>query len=251
MPLDTFLIAAAVLCMASVLQSMVGFAFGLFAIPLLLLIGLEPEQAIAMVAAAVVAQTGFGVYRHRREADWGAIAPFVVVGMIGTPLGVMLLAILKEHGTPEQIRAFFGVIVFGVLVVQILLRIRPRDHLHWRWGALAFALGGLIGGMAGIGGPPIVFWVMAHRWSSGRSRAVLWASFLAFTPVKLAVLALEFGPDVLIAAALGLATFPLVMLAAIPGLWLGARISMSLLRRIAFVLIAITAFRAMASPWLG
>ena len=49
---------------------------------------------------------------------------------------------------------------------------------------LAGACGGLLGGLAGVPGPPLVMWVMAHDWSADVTRAFLFASFMCLVPVE-------------------------------------------------------------------
>jgi hypothetical protein len=109
-------------------------------------------------------------------------------------------------------------------------------------------LGGFIGGVAGMGGPPIVMWVHAHDWSNQRSRATLWAYFSGLTPIQLVVLYLKFGPDVVTAVGTAAILAPVMVLGILPGLWLGHRIPKPRLRQISYTIILIISIYAIAEP---
>jgi hypothetical protein len=101
-----------------------------------------------------------------------------------------------------------------------------------------------------MGGPPIVLWVMAHRWSNEQTRVTLWAIFALMVMPTLVVLSLRFGVVVWEWAGLSLLFIPAVVVGAIPGIWLGNRIPKPLLRRIAIVLLMMIGLFAIGQPLL-
>ncbi len=238
-PLDLILVGL-ILFVGSALQSAIGFAFGLFAINALLLIGFQPYEAIATVIPCVFIQSGWSLYRHREDAPWKAILPLAVLAVACQPIGVWLLGRLVEIGQ-DRIRQVFGFILLFALVAQAWLRPRPRDHVPVGWGLLAFAVSGVLTGLCGMGGPPLVLWVMAHDWSSARSRAALWIVFLLAVPTNLLLQGLRFGEPVWHATGIACLFFPIVILGVWPGLWLGRQFPKPVLQRIAFVLLALIA----------
>ena len=238
------------LFLGSAVQSAVGFAFGLFSITILLLMGLPPSQAIPLVAIGALVQTGVSVWMHRAELRWRAIAAMAALGIAFQPVGVWLLQQLDTHAR-AWIKPAFGIILLVVVLAQWLIRPRPHPKVHWSWGVLAMATGGTLMGLAGMGGPPIVLWVMAHDWSSQRSRATLWCFFLCMIPTNLLFFYHRFGPPVLESIGLGAAYLPVVLLGIAPGLWLGRRIPKPQLRRITFILLVVIAAWAIAQPLMG
>jgi uncharacterized membrane protein YfcA len=239
--------AAIVLILGSALQSAAGFGFGMFAIPLLILMGVEAPAAIATIAVCGLLQTVIGSFTLRRYVDWVQVAGMTFLAAACIPLGVWAL----RHVTlldPSQVRQFFGAIVLTALLVQWLWRIRPRDTLHWAWGVLAAVLCGFLGGLAGMGGPPVVMWIMAHRWSNPRSRATLWTLFTGMAPLQLYFLHDRFGE--LVASALPAACLlaPICLLGIFPGLWLGARIAKPRLRQISYLIILFISLYAILQP---
>ena len=116
-------------------------------------------------------------------------------------------------------------------------KIEPRETLHPGWLFLAMPLSGTMAGLAGMGGPPAVMWVMAHAWESAKSRVTLWMLFIGLAPVQLLFMRLEFGPDVTRSAGLGLLLAPACLLGLVPGLWIGKRLSPKHLRILAEVLL--------------
>ena len=96
-----------------------------------------------------------------------------------------------------------------------------------------------------MGGPPLVLWVMAHDWTTEKTRGFLFASFMCLVPVQLALLYLSFGQDSLRGALMGLALSPAVLAGSLAGLRVGGRFSKLLLRRLAFALLMAIALNAM------
>jgi uncharacterized membrane protein YfcA len=247
-----FIIAAAiVLVLGSALQSAAGFGFGMFAIPLLIMLGAESYEAIAMISMCGTVQTVIGVYTLRRHVHWWQVAGMTLLAGAVLPLGVWTLGRIVAHCPQATIRQIFGAIVLCAVLAQWLWRIRPRERLHRGWGVGATTLCGYMSGLAGMGGPPVVMWVMAHRWSNQRSRATLWALFTGLTPFQFLVLTWRFGDDVLYAYRDGAMLSPVMLLGILPGLWIGQRIPKPLLRQISYAILLLISLYAIGQPLLS
>jgi len=101
-----------------------------------------------------------------------------------------------------------------------------------------------------MGGPFIVLWVMAHRWSNQQMRGYMAASICGIIPFQVFLLFHQFGSGVLTAALLGLIFMPTALLGTSAGLWIGDRIPRKGLRRIAAGLLIIIAATAILHPFL-
>ncbi len=238
---------AVVLALGSMLQYAAGFGFGLFTIPLLIVLGCRSYEAIAMVSVAAGAHALVGVIVLRRHVCWQRVLVMVALACVAQPAGVAVLGVLAEQDR-ATVRRVFGAIVLLALLLQVALRVKPRDRLPARMMVGAMLASGFMGGLSGMGGPPAVLWVMAHRWSNPESRATLWAFFGGTTPVQVTLLWREFGTPVVDAAGLGLAFIPATLVGLLPGLWIGHRIPKPRLRTISTIILAAIALYALMAP---
>ncbi|MFW5653814.1 MAG: TSUP family transporter, partial [Planctomycetota bacterium] len=166
-------------------------------------------------------------------------------------LGVLTQAAIIEIGR-EQVRQVFGVIILIALLVQQVWQVQPREHLHIGWGILAAVLCGYMAGLAGMGGPALVMWVMAHTWSNQRSRSTLWSVFLGLTPFQLFFLFQRFeGDGIVPAMGNALLLAPITLLGVYPGIWLGNRIPREMLRRLALLALGLISVYLIFSPLIN
>lgn len=156
-------------CAGALVSGISGFAFGLMALCIWAWVLPPSFLAPMVVAGSIVTQlSALAVARHRVE--WSRVMPFLTGGILGVPLGVLLLGVMN-------IRLFKGVV--GVLLVAyssyFLLAApkravcaggRPAD-------GLAGFIGGFMGGLAGLNGPAPVLWCAVRGWSKDVQRGVL------------------------------------------------------------------------------
>lgn len=242
------ILAGLILIAGSMLQGAVGFGFGMFAIPLIMLLGAESYQAIAILSICGSVQTISGVISLRKHIHWRQVGWVAAIACAVLPLGVLTQEAIVSVGG-DHIRQVLGVVILSALIIQQLWHIEPRERVHPAWGVLAAGLCGFLAGLAGMGGPPLVMWVMAHQWSNPRIRATLWSVFLGLTPFQLFFLFRQFGGEsILPAMQSGLLLAPITLLGVYPGIWLGNRIPRDALRRLVFGLLAIISVYLIVSP---
>ncbi len=241
METQQIIIICLVLAMASGLQTVAGFGFGMVAIPLMMLVGdLQSFEAIAIATICVITQTAIAAHHLRRHIDWRVVGAMVGLAGVTVPLGVLIQHQATELD-PERVGQVYGVLILLALIARHVWRIEPRPSLHRGWMLVAMGACGTLAGFAGMGGPPAVMWVMAHTWSAAKARVTLWMLFIGIAPVQLILMSLKFGGDVPRAAGLGLLFAPACLLGLIPGLWIGKHLSSSHLRIIAeLILLAIS-----------
>jgi uncharacterized membrane protein YfcA len=249
MELARYMEIALVLAGGAALQSAAGFGYGLFSVPLLLLIGLAPYEAIPVVTVATTVQAVTGVWHHRREVPWRLVGVCGLLLLISIPVGVYLLSRITLL-SDAQVRQVFGGLVLAMVITYAVWRPRPREQVHHAWTIAAMLSSGLLAGLCGMAGPPVVLWAMTHQWSSRRTRATLWALFLAMTPLGLLFLYHRFGWVVVQSALLALAMVPAVLVGTLPGIWIGNRIPKSHLRRLGIILLLLLAAYMICQPLL-
>ncbi|MBL1217504.1 MAG: sulfite exporter TauE/SafE family protein [Planctomycetes bacterium] len=238
-----------VMIFGSALQSAAGFGFGMATIPLLMVLGAESYEAIAILSICGLGQTLYGGWSLREHVKWKRLTWMILLGSATLPLGVWMqhrLTVLE----PETVRQIFGGVILSAVILQTWCRIKPRDHVHPFWGVFAVVISGFIAGLAGMGGPPIVLWIMAHRWSNPESRVTMWLYFAGLTPCQLLFLQQRFGSDVSTSMAAGLILIPITLIGIIPGLWIGKRMSKTTLRRAGYIILTMIALYAICQPWV-
>lgn len=241
------MLIAGILFFGAVVQGAAGFGLGLVAVPLLVLAGLGLPEAITVAMLATAVQTGWNCYRHHADVDWRGTIPLLVSRLIGLPVGVFCLVLLVGEG-PERVKQAIGAMVLLAVVTQWALKIKPRQSVGAGWTATAGLLSGWMGGLAGIGGPPLVLWVMAHDWPAKRARAFLWACILQLTPPLILLLWWRFPDETIQGVILGLLMIPVALLGAVVGAWLGSQLSRQRLRQVAYGMLVVIAIAAIVGP---
>ncbi|TDF82639.1 TSUP family transporter [Pseudomonas sp. H9] len=219
----------------SYLQALTGFALGIIVLAIAVL---THAASISIVATTItiVAVPGIAIAlaRHWRHIDRASFIQTLVGLIPGTLLGLALLAKMsKEHTALLQL-SLGGLIVAG----GIALFIKPQP-LASRSGPISFALmgllGGLMGGMFSIPGPPLIYHYYRQPVSLQTIRTSLLALSGAMALIRLLMQGLqgELNQDVL---SLGTLSIPVAILAS----WLYVRFPPRLsdlnLRRGAFAL---------------
>ena len=172
----------AVVFVATLIRSALGFGEALVAVPLLALrlpIGVAAPLAVLVsitVAAVVVAQD----WRH---VQLRSAAGLVLATLAGIPLGLWLLTRVDAR----VVKAGLALVILAFALYSLLHRRPPqlaRDHAGWLVGCGFCA--GVLGGAYGMNGPPLVVYGSLRRWSPAHFRATLQAYFLPASIIGMA-----------------------------------------------------------------
>ena len=250
MTVGMLLAAGLILFISSALQSIIGFAFNLLAVPLLLWSGFSLAQAVALTSIPILVQVSVATWKLRREVVWKDVLPAAAIRYLTLPVGVSLLYWVNSF-EPSQVKQIVGLLLLVILAMQSFSRIVPREKLSFGWDLLAFSLSGIMLGMIAMGGPPVVLWLMAHDWSALRTRAFMAALFLLAAPVQVGLLWWKLGEEVASAFAWGLGMIPLVVAGSLLGIRLGNRLDRVKLRKAIMLFLFFTALVSLLSPWLS
>ena len=253
--LTTYLAVGMVLMCASALQGAVGFAAGLFGIPLLMMVGgMELPAAIMTMLLASFIQNLGGLYHLRKDFVIRQARAPALIRLAMLPLGWIALDLAT--GLPSAyVKAVIGVVILLLLVAQGVIgrsSLAQREgNLHWAWMPIAFGLSGFLVGFCGMGGPPMVLWVMAQSWSARQSRAFLFFLFTSSLPLHCLYLWWKYGSEIHIAAAMALLCIPWIVTGTWAGLWIGSQLRKSRLRVVAYAILVVTALVAICSPFFN
>lgn len=209
--------------------------------------GLGLPAAITVSTVTAGSQMLLGIWRYRREIPWKPILPLVFYRFVTLPLGVMLLGVVVLIGR-EAVQQAVGWGLLTVVVLMQVSKVRPRQHVAAGWGAASGLSSGFLSGLLGMGGPPVVLWVMAHDWAANRARAAIWVINGVTLPVVLGLLGWEFGSHILGTMAMGLICVPFALIGAFLGLRFNAVLSGARLRRASVAMLILIAAGAILKP---
>jgi uncharacterized membrane protein YfcA len=157
-----------------------GFAMGLVVSGVWLHLLTPQQNALLIVLCGLVTQ-GAGIWRVRHAINWRAVAPYIIGGAIGIPLGIALVTTVD----PTTIRFGIGVLL---LVYSLYSLIKPafkpsKANLPADLGV--GVINGLISGLTGLGGVAVTVWCQMRGGKKDELRAifqpVLFATFVMTT----------------------------------------------------------------------
>ncbi len=153
--LTTFAIVLFGVFAAAVLRGFTGFGFGLAAVPLLS-IALPPSQVVPFVVVLQVVVGLGGLRGAWTSCDWRSIGHLTPGLVVGIPVGISILSVFAAN----PVRLAIGVIIAAsVALLWFGVRLPPRPP-RWIAGGVGL-LSGVISGLASMGGPPIVVYLLA------------------------------------------------------------------------------------------
>ncbi len=235
--------AGVIIFLAGILQSAVGFGFALFATPLLLWIGIPLPNVIALVATCSMLQAIIGSGRLKASVPWRLSFVATAVRLSGMAFGIFLLKRLVMIDI-AHIRMVIGIVICVLVIAQMLMKPEPAKTTRRGWAAIAFTVSGVLVGLCGMGGPPLVLWAVSHNWSTQKIRGFLFAVFAETIPVQIIVLGITFGTPIFRSAALGLLCLPILYGSTLIGIPLGNRMRNEWLRTVAYSILLVIGLSA-------
>ncbi len=169
------LAGAMVVFCAGVVQGCTGFGLGLVASPMLMLL-IPPVAVVPTVILMSTCNSFLVVMDARRHVQLRLVAPLVLGGVTGMPLGVYALA----NADPGLLKSCLGVIVVAFSALMLSGWRRPLRNEQRALIPVGIA-SGLLGGGAAIGGPPIIFFLTNQAASKDVFRANLVCYFFTMS----------------------------------------------------------------------
>ena len=157
---------------AALVVSVTGFGFAMVATPIAILV-MSPAQAVPVVVLSWLPLSILLAVSCFREINTGRVLRLFACAMIGVPFGVHALATLD----PGIMRTATGLVAVAGAGMMAQHAGNP-----FRRNALATCgagiLSGLMGGVSGMTGPPVVLLGLKQRWPHAAMRADLIGYFL-------------------------------------------------------------------------
>lgn len=195
-------------------SGLAGFGTALMALGIWLYV-LPPAVAVPLVLiCSVIAQIST-LPSIWKTIDFSIVWPFLIGGLIGVPLGTMLIA----DADPKVFKLTVGVFLLVFPAALYFQRKQMAVTFGGKIadGAIGFA-GGILGGLAGLSGPLPILWASVRGWTKQQRRGIFQIfNFSVLASSLLIQITTGFvKPDVLW---LALIAFPGTLV----GAWLGAR----------------------------
>jgi uncharacterized membrane protein YfcA len=217
--LPRWMVISAIVFLAAVVSSTVGFAFSAIAGAMILHYVPNGVEAVQIMMIASIGIQAYSVAGLSRSIQWFRCAPFILGGVAALPIGIFLLLNLQP-------RTY--VLAMGTALVAYGLTMLLRRPFLIKSGhrpaadALVGALGGITGPLAAFPGACVTIWCGMRGWDKVAQRAVYQPYILIMQIISLGALCLMQGqstPD------------PALLAYALPGL-AGAVIGLRVFRAV-------------------
>lgn len=169
--------------LAAVVQGGVGFGFGLVAVALMSVMLAVADAAVLNAVPALTVNLLL-LWRLRASFDWRRLRALMAATVLATPLGVFLLDTASA--------GVLYVVLAAVLIASVVHGLWWGGHAR-RWhplwlGAPLGGLAGVLTGVFGTGGPPVVAYVASQRYDKYQHVASVQAVLAVANVLRLVVL---------------------------------------------------------------
>lgn len=197
-----------------IVTGLAGFAMGLVVSGVWLHI-LTPVQTASLIVGYGLLTQSYTIWKLRHAFEWHTIAPFILGGVVGVPLGTLLLTLID----PDYLRTGVGVLLIAYSSYSLARpRLKPMQAGFAAETAVGF-LNGVLGGLTGLSGPIITMWCNLRGFPKDLQRSIYQPVILAaftLTAISLSV------AGAVTAELIRIYLSGLVPLAA--GLWIGLKL---------------------------
>jgi len=165
-------LAAVVITGAFLVLGLAGFGNGLVALAFLPLV-MSPVDAIVLLTVYTVLATVAIFVPLRADFEPTGLPALLLGSLLGTPLGVWVLAALPA----STLTRLIGLVLLTIVALE-WLGVYPQRLPGRGWALGAGIAAGLLGAAVGTPGPPVVLYTASQGWSTRTIKANLQAFFL-------------------------------------------------------------------------
>lgn len=200
--------------LGAVVSGLAGFGMGV------VLLGawahiLTPIQTATLIVGYGLLTQSYGIWKLRRALSWRRLAPFIIGGAVGAPIGVMLLIYID----PTYLRPAVGLLLVLYSIYGLARPAFKPVQVGFKAEVSIGVLNGLLGGLTGLVGIIVTIWCQLRGWSKDVQRTV-------FQPVMVAASAMT-AVSLSIAGAVTVETVNLYLLGLpllLAGMWSGFKL---------------------------
>lgn len=203
-PINLVIAGAAMMFLAGLVRGFTGFGMGIVAVPFLSII-MPPDDAVVVVLLLQVFVSLANLSISWKLCNWSLVNMLIVGTVIATPLGSWALLYLPANA----MRICIVIIVLATAITLLAgfrLKIIPsRPHI-----VVLGLVSGILNGLAGMSGPPVVAFFLASPLSVPVARASMIIFFMISSVLALIPLTI-FGRFHLWSLAASLGGLPVVL----------------------------------------
>ena len=228
---------------ASGIQTMTGFGFSLFAVPIMSMV--IPTEAAVVIAASLSTMTSGGqAWTERHHRDNPTVVRIILSALIGMPLGLYVLEVTSS----QQLKIGLAVVI--VVFLMINLRGVRLDHASRPLDIVAGFVAGVLSTSLSTNGPPLAMALHARHLPAPVFRGTIATILCTIGLISVVLFAVTGHYTTEIGWAL-LIVIPAMVIGFLVGHRLRTRIDHVLFRRLVTLLLAITAAVTLVSAALG
>ncbi|WP_394222409.1 TSUP family transporter [Alteromonas gracilis] len=239
MLLETLLPMFGLLGLATLLQTLSGFGFGLMVVSSFTLFGILPLTATTfMVSFLSLFNSVSLVAKNTNQINKRAFTVILLSGIPFMAVGYALLEYLSM-GMETWLNLLLGLATLSCCGLLLVKRKRAKPSGRAYGFCIAGALGGLLGGLFSTFGPPVVFQCYRQTWPINEIRITLLAVFSVTALTRLAIVPFGTLPskEVLFSAVFAI---PVVLIFTRLGRLLAARVPAASVRLLALTMLALS-----------
>ena len=178
--LPQFLIVCAILALAEAVYVLLGFGAGLIAVGTMALLLPELKDAVVILLLVNLPAELWIVRSSWQRISWRGVLVIFIGVAIGTPLGTSLL----RWGDARFLLIVLGVFLVAVGAVFLFIKdARKRQMPRWIAGPIG-VISGVLTGLFGTGGPPVIVLLKGYGLDKGAFRATLISFFLLMSLMR-------------------------------------------------------------------
>ena len=225
----------AVIFTSTIIQSTLGFGFNIFGLIFLTQLFDSYPQAVAMCSTLCLFTTASLAIRLRQYINWRILAPCTVGYFLSLPIAIHLSVTLEKDLLMRLLGGFLILLSIYFITIGNRIRIRPTT----RNGLIAGLIGGILSGLFGIGGPPVVIYFLSSLNEKNPYMATLQTSLTITGIYALIVRAMNglFTAEMVGQFAVGTAAFAV---GSVIGYRILKRIPLELMRKLIYALMIVS-----------
>ncbi|KMK76481.1 sulfite exporter TauE/SafE family protein [Alkalihalobacillus pseudalcaliphilus] len=227
-----------VLLIGSFAQGVSGFGFGLIAMSILPYFFTVKESTILVITLTLFITLRI-LSKQYKNLDWKGLIPVLSSAIVGRGVGFF---ILTYFGDLEILKTWLGIILL-LMVIYLMWSKKIMMHSKQMTTFIAIVIGfigGVVGGVFAVGGPFYVFYFLMVYADKGRYNANLQAVFFITSLITVLLHGIngDYGTSSILYVLVGLVA---VLIGTSLGLKAFTKVSASVVRRMAILLVACSA----------
>ncbi len=179
---QSFLVAAFIILLGQIIYSALGFGSAMVSITLLSLVFGDLSQIIPYFLLLCVPTEIAIVYKNRKKIDFSFVKKFVLFLFAGLIIGSLLL----KYAVPNELVLYLGVIIclIGIYFLFFEEKITFSFKKEGIAGKIFSFLTGILGGVYGISGPPIIIFLKGLKLDKSSFRATILSIFFSMSILR-------------------------------------------------------------------